>query len=77
MNSRKDTVFFRKFEDGSIIALFRDLPDSKFFITSYMHIGQHSGARPELIDELQEASPKEYGDLKEELESIGYNLEIH
>lgn len=69
---------FRKWEDGQIIALF---PSEFFdlerkFINSYMHIEQHGGASPELIAELEPASPDEYKDLKEELESIGYELDI-
>ena len=76
-DKNKTKVFFRKWDDGQVIALFPDWIDSNTVITSYMHIGQHSGATPKLIMELQEADPEEYADLKEELESIGYNLEIH
>ena len=49
------------------------------FKTCYEHIGQHSGIDPEYVeqDHIRYATPEEYQDLKEELESIGYNLEIH
>ena len=80
-DKHKTTVIFRKWKDTKeIIALFPDEKESipeRELIGSYMHIGQHGGAHPDLITELQEAEPNEYNDLKIELESIGYNLEIH
>jgi hypothetical protein len=72
----KDKVIFRKYPEGNIIAFF---PDDKYndkFIWSYQHVGQHSGASPELIDELQLATPEEYKDLLDELISIGYDVEV-
>ena len=74
----KTNVIFKKREDGQIIALFPDDDplDLHGNITSYMHVGQHSGASPDLLFELESASPEEYKDLKEELESIGYKLKI-
>ena len=42
----------------------------------YSHIGQHSAVDPAYAEESREATPEEYQDLKTELESIGYNLEI-
>jgi hypothetical protein len=44
--------------------------------TGYSHIGQHSAVSPEYAAESRLATPEEYADLKAELESIGYNLEI-
>jgi len=44
--------------------------------TAYSHIGQHSSASPEYAAESRPASPEEYADLKAELESIGYNLDV-
>jgi hypothetical protein len=77
-------VTFRKFTDGDVIALF---PENKArcgllahngnqFIMSYMHIGQHGGASDDLIDDLSPATADEYSDLKVELTSIGYELEV-
>lgn len=38
-------VIFRKFRDGSVIALFPNIPwDNNGNIASYMHVGQHGGA---------------------------------
>lgn len=42
----------------------------------YQHIGQHSACHPGYVRGLKKATPDQYKDLKEELESIGYNLEI-
>lgn len=68
-------VVFKKWEDGQIIALFpHDSFDLDGNITSYMHIGQHSGASRDLLYELDDASIEEYKNLKEELLSIGYKL---
>jgi hypothetical protein len=44
--------------------------------TGYSHIGQHSAVSPEYAAESRLATPEEYVDLKAELESIGYNLEV-
>ena len=44
--------------------------------TSYAHIGQHSSCCLEYANECKEATSIEYADLKKELESIGYNLNI-
>lgn len=73
----KTKVVFRKFPEGDVIALFPDYPYSpQGGIWSYQHIGQHGEASPSLIEEFQPASPEEYADLLEELQSIGYNLKV-
>tara|TARA_R110002111_G_C5682609_1_gene343934 strand:- start:217 stop:468 length:252 start_codon:yes stop_codon:yes gene_type:complete len=69
-------VQFKKFHDGDIIALFLyEKWDLNGCITSYMHIGQHSGASKKLCNDLDNAKPNEYMELKKELEIIGYNFE--
>ena len=73
----KDQVTFRKFEDNEVIALFPNIEwDTQGNIASYMHIGQHGGASPELFTDLDKASEEESQALKTELESIGYKLEV-
>ena len=83
----KTKILFKKFHSNTrvpneieVIALFPEEYTNweKTLISSYMHIGQHSGASPELIDELEEATKEEYRELLEELEHvIGYgDLEI-
>ena len=82
--TNKIKVVFKKFKnpDGfnatiDVIALFPDEKTHSSFIQSYQHIGQHSDASPELIDELKHASMCEYKNLYNELVSVGYdNLEI-
>lgn len=74
-------VHFRKFHDAeNVIALFPDQARVGFrgarFIASYMHVGQHSDASADLIGELEAATPAEYATLQNELEHIGYVLDI-
>ena len=69
-------VIFRKFEDGEIIALFPEQKLGNGLIGSYMHIGQHSPASEFIVDDTTLATEDEYRELKAELESIGYHLEI-
>ena len=69
-------VIFRKWEKGEIIALFPDLPWSKNggMVTSYMHMGQHGPADyAGVIAATTPAEQTEFGELLEELESLGYN----
>lgn len=42
----------------------------------YAHVGQHSVCHPDYAKECKPAKRKQYKDLKNELEQIGYNLEI-
>lgn len=44
--------------------------------SSYAHIGQHSPCHIDYANECINATPEQYNDLKKELETIGYNLEI-
>ena len=68
-------VIFRKFKDGDIIAFFPTEVDSfsQFECMSYMHIGQHSTARTELITELKKCTVEEYTPLLNELTGIYTN----
>lgn len=68
-------VIFRKFKDGSIIALFPTLPGTRdpYTCDSYMHIGQHGSASPDIISITSPADITEYSDLLSELKSLGYN----
>lgn len=70
-------VKFRKFPEGDIIALFPDEPDNhRGDITSYQHVGQHGAASPELVADLEHATPEEYAPLLKELEDAGYDLRV-
>ena len=69
-------VIFR-FWDGEVIALFPEDPSDVqnwYNCSSYMHIGQHSGADSQhIINSSRPATPEEYASLKKELESYPYN----
>lgn len=71
-------VYFRKFPDGDIIALWND-PDYESvrgMIPSYQHIGQHGEASPELLNHLETATSEEYAPLLNELENRGYLVTV-
>lgn len=72
----KDKVVFRMF-DGEVIALFPEQDEGRGLVNSYEHIGQHGGADYSgVISRSRKAIPKEYADLKKELTSIGYKLDV-
>ncbi len=74
-----DIVIFRRFPDGDIIALFPYLAAecmNAWPCQSYMHVGQHGAADPRIIYDTRPAWPHEYAALKDELEQIGYRLDI-
>lgn len=78
--NHKTSVIFRKYknDEQDIIAL---MPYESWKITrgcmSYMHIGQHSESDYDFVISITNpATPDEYKSLKNELESLGYNLKI-
>jgi len=75
----KTKVVFRKHKNGDVIALFfEEVADyAGLYCLSYEAIGQHGAASTFLVDDTKLATPEEYKALKEELESIGYDLEIY
>ena len=77
-DKHKTKVIFRKFKDGEVIALFPELQanDNHAHCQSYMHVGQHGSANYDVNAKNKLATESEYKDLKEELESIGYNLDV-
>lgn len=78
MKKQTTKVVFRKYPDGSIIALFPEEKwDHRGNCTSYMHVGQHGGADyVGVIASTKPAQPGEYEDLKRELQDLGYGLRI-
>ena len=68
-------VHFRFFPAGDVIALWDEPADCQGNISSYQHVGQHGAASPELITSLRPATEDEKGDLRAELQRIGYVLE--
>ena len=71
-------VIFRKHkDDGSIIAVFLGIPWSDTTLTCYQHIGQHGGCDyGHILDKTVSATPREFVGLQQELENIGYVLNI-
>jgi len=77
MRDRHHTkITFRKFPDGDVIALMPEICESRGYITSYMRVGQHGEASPDLMKDLDPATVEEWAPLKAELESIGYNVQV-
>jgi len=77
---RNTKVIFRvwKGQHGfGVIALFPEEDEGHGFCSSYEPVGQHSGADySSVISRTRPASSVEYEALRQELESIGYGLEI-
>ena len=74
----KTKVIFRKFKNGDVIALFPEDPAYKHYITCYEHFGQHGSADYYVVrDQTKLASPDEYAELKDELETIGYDVIVY
>lgn len=65
-----------KVPDNALAVFPEIITDRKGNLLCYAHLGQHSAAAPDYVKELRPATPAEYADLKSELESIGYNLEV-
>jgi hypothetical protein len=73
--SREVKVIFRKWSDGTITALFPEIPNDHqgWSCVSYEHMGQHGGANcSRVMSATREASPEEYKHLLRELGQIGY-----
>jgi len=60
------------------IAFFPTLPadSAGLDVVCYAHLGQHSGASKAYYRTTRRARPSEYAELRHELESIGYRLEV-
>lgn len=75
----KTPVVFRRWNDGSIIALFvEELGTADpWTCSSYMHIGQHGAADPShVVAVTKPASESEYRDLRRELEGAPYEYAL-
>jgi len=81
-DSYKTDIVFRvdKSKDfkGTVFALFpHEVSDHKGNVLSYQHVGQHSGADYNgCIASSRPATADEYADLKKEMESIGYDINV-
>ena len=71
----KDRVLFRVIR-GEVEAFLPDVPANRGNIVCYAHIGQHSEASLDYYRLGRPAKPREYAELKRELERIGYKLQV-
>lgn len=69
-------VQFRKFKNGDVLAVFPYEISNRTNVLSYMHVGQHSDCAWDINNSTKAATESEYNDLKIELESIGYKLNV-
>ena len=72
-----DTVVFRRWQNGDVIALFPELPSDLYgdYCDAYEHVGQHGGA--DYFGVIQKTTPcssEQSADLATELRRIGYRL---
>jgi hypothetical protein len=65
-----------RFAGKECIAFLLDMDANPGRIMSYMHVGQHSEADIGFCVACHLATPEEYADLKEELESMDYELKV-
>jgi hypothetical protein len=62
---------------GTVFALFPHECSHGYMVNCYQHVGQHSSANYQgCIASSRPATPKEYADLKAEMDSLGYNIRI-
>ena len=71
-------IIFKKDKETNEIVAFMpyDFQTWQGEFTCYAHVGQHSYSCYDYYRECKPATPEEYKDLKQELESIGYNVEV-
>lgn len=59
-----------------VLAVFPEIEEKPKFVMCYACLGQHSSAHIDYVKGLKPATEEQYKELKNELETIGYNLEI-
>lgn len=70
-------LFLKHPNHGEVMAAFPELKERGGFYLTYAHVGQHSSAASEYLNECNVAAPAEYDDLLEELKGQGYhNLKV-
>lgn len=77
MEKVKVDVHFRKFNgEDEVTAVFPYEPQTHFEVLCYSHIGQHSECVYYYVQISKPVKETEYAELKKELESIGYELNV-
>lgn len=80
-NYKTDIVFrvdtSKEFK-GTVFALFpHEVCNHRGEVTTYQHVGQHSSADYNHCIKISRlATESEYNDLKKEMESLGYNINV-
>lgn len=80
MKEKVKVKFLIEGENGDstfeIIAVFPEIRDGDFLMC-YAHLGQHSNAHIDYVNELKPATAQQYRELESELTNlVGYDLEI-
>lgn len=71
-----DDVIFKRWPNGNVIAAFPAICGNSYdpsTCSSFEHVGQHGAADVGVMANLRPALPREYADLKRELESAPYH----
>jgi len=78
MDNKKTKVIFRMFGDGQVIALFPEIATDTigYYCQSYMHVGQHGAASPDLVGRTKPAKQEDYQQLFDELTEKDYDLQV-
>lgn len=76
-DTHKTVVVFREYKDGDVLALFPEVEHNwkMGLCESYQHIGQHGGADYSHCIRITKPA-KDFSKLQNELERMGYNLDI-
>ena len=73
----KTDVMFRVERDGTILAVFPHKVQTKDgFVSCYDSVSGHNVMDYKYRKHTKKGKPEQYADLKQELESIGYDLNI-
>ncbi|MCK9525970.1 MAG: hypothetical protein M0R49_08585 [Limnochordia bacterium] len=78
MKNDSTVVIFRKYNNGTVIAIFPEIPSTSdpYTCMSYEHVGQHGPCSIDIVSITKPAQWEEYDSLMEELKSIGYHLKV-
>jgi hypothetical protein len=68
-----ETVIFRKYKEGDVIAVMPNMKEEGYKVNCYMHIGQHGACDRGILWTTKPAKPEEYKSLLLELESEPFN----
>ena len=76
MNEKVDIRFYYHSDNNDLFAFFPNVKETRNSYLCYSHIGQHATCTYGYVLDCREATKDEYKSLVNELESLGYNLNI-